>query len=57
MEESIALLIFCSFSVRLREVKMLCPCSVMFIGSNISIVSVRETEKEGLLKMEKAVRT
>lgn len=36
---------------------MLCPCSVTFIGSNISIVSVRETEKEGLLKMEKAVRT
>lgn len=37
--------------------RMLCPCSVMFSGSNISIVSVRQTEKEGLLKMEKAVRT
>lgn len=51
------LLIFCSFSARLREVRMLCPCSVMFSGSNISIVSVTQTEKEGLLKMEKAVRT
>lgn len=47
----------CLFSVRLKEVRMLCPCSVMFSGSNISIVSVRQTEKEGLLKMEKAVRT
>lgn len=36
---------------------MLCPCSVIFSGSNISIVSVRQTEKEGLLKIEKAVRT
>lgn len=39
------------------EVKMPCPCLVMFLGSNISIVSVRQTENERLLKMRKGIRT
>lgn len=36
---------------------MPCPCLVMFLGSNISIVSVRQTENERLLKMRKGIRT
>lgn len=43
--------------MRLGEVKVPCPFLVMFLGSNISIVSVGQAENERFPKMRKGIRT